>query len=257
MLGSIMEEERAIELLVELHDGLLRLGPGNEASTLRALGNCSHLPSDPRVLDIGCGTGAQTFCLAEALPNAHLTAVDLFNCFVRRLQIAARKRGLEERIQLVEADMNALPFAAESFDLIWSEGAAYIMGFDAALSKWQALARNGGYLVLSEISWFRSDPPQRLMEYWQAQYPGIRSVDENLAAAERLGWESVSCFQLPAEAWTIDYYGPLQERLPVFRRDHAGDPEAQEVAAMTEQEIEIVTAHFDYCGYAFYVLQRP
>jgi len=33
--------------------------------------------------------------------------------------------------------MQALPFREASFDLIWSEGAVYVMGFDAGLAQWR------------------------------------------------------------------------------------------------------------------------
>lgn len=52
-----MQDERFVELLVKLHAGLPRLGPGNEASTLKALALCEQLPERPEILDIGCGTG--------------------------------------------------------------------------------------------------------------------------------------------------------------------------------------------------------
>ena len=68
MIG--MDEERLIELLIALHDGLPRQGPGDSASTRRALALCASLPDAPEILDIGCGTGAQTLTLAAATTAA-------------------------------------------------------------------------------------------------------------------------------------------------------------------------------------------
>lgn len=249
-----MEEERLIELLVDLHRGLPRLGPGNTESTLKALALCGHLPPAPDVLDVGCGTGAQTLALASAMDGG-LVATDLHASFLAQLEEGARERGLGERIETRMADMRDLPFVDESFDLIWSEGAIYIMGFDEGLKRWRRLVRPGGYLVVSEISWFRSDPPQELEEFWSLNYPAMRSVSDNLDQAESLGWQPVGHFPLPLQAWT-DYYGPLEQRLPAFREAHAGDPDAREVAAMTEQEMDLLSCYSDYYGYEFYVLRR-
>ena len=84
-----MQEERMIELLVELHEGLPRLGPGNTECTLRAFALCEDLPAAPDILDVGCGTGAQTFDLAAGTAG-QLTAVDLFPSFLARLEAGTR-----------------------------------------------------------------------------------------------------------------------------------------------------------------------
>ncbi|RLB36563.1 MAG: SAM-dependent methyltransferase, partial [Deltaproteobacteria bacterium] len=239
-----MNEDRVIELMVKMHDGLPRLGPGNAESTLKALSCCHELPPSARILDVGCGTGSQTLILAAELSDARIAATDLSPNFLTQLKTEADRQGWVDRIEIKEADMNALPFPENSFDLIWSEGAVYIMGFDQGLTKWRPLVRPGGYLVVSEISWFHSDPPAELKDYWQEQYPGIRHVEENLAAAESLGWKPIANFHLPDEAWIVDYYGPLRKRLPLFRRENAEDEDAQAIADMTEQEMKIITANF-------------
>jgi len=250
-----MQEERLIELLVKLHKGLPRLGPGNTESTLKALALCKDLPPEPVILDVGCGAGAQTLALASST-MAQIIATDLFPTFLNQLEAKIQEERLEDRISIQTADMNNLPFVQDSFDLIWSEGAIYIMGFDQGLEKWKPLVKPRGYLVVSEVSWFKPDPPEELKEFWDNNYPAIRNVHDNLKAARSLGWNPVGNFHLPLEAWTVDYYQPLKQRLPVFRKDHAQDPDAQEVAEMTEQEMELLTSYSNFYGYEFYILQR-
>jgi len=250
-----MEDERFIQLLVELHEGLPRLGPGNDESTLRALSLCEGLPSDAEILDVGCGTGAQTLVLAASTVG-HITAVDLIPDFLAQLDKNVVRQELEDRVEIREADMNELPFPEASFDLIWSEGAIYIMGFDNGLTEWRPLAKPGGYLVVSEVSWFSPDPPQEVSEFWNENYPAIRTVDENLAAARKCGWLPVGHFHLPKEGWVQEYYRQLGERLPEFRQSNAGDPEAQSVADLTELEMSMYSRYSDFYGYEFYVFRR-
>lgn len=250
-----MEEARLIELLIELHEGLDRLGPGDAASTLRALRLCAELPPEPKILDVGCGTGAQTLTLAEGTDGA-ITATDLSPGFLATADRRLAARGLQDRVTTRVADMSALPFEEGAFDLIWSEGAIYNMGFDRGLAAWRALLKPGAYLVVTEASWFRPDPPQALREFWAESYPGMRSVEANAAAARERGWEVVATFRLPDAAWTEGYYAPLRQRLTAFRRRHAQDEEALGVAAMTEQEMRLFDAHSEHYGYAFYVLRR-
>ena len=250
-----MEDERLIELLVELHEGLPRLGPGNDESTLKALGFCEHRPSEPEILDIGCGTGAQTLALA-ANTNGHIIATDLIPAFLAQLDKNLARRGLEERIEIREADMNELPFPEASFDLIWSEGAIYIMGFDNGLTEWRPLVKPGGYLVVSEVSWFRPDRPQEVQEFWNQNYPAIRTVDENLAAATERGWVLVGNFHLPKEGWVEEYYRRLEGRLAAFRQANVDDPDALGVADLTELEMTMYSRYSDFYGYEFYILRR-
>lgn len=251
-----MQEEKLIEHLVALHDGLPRLGPGNAPSTLRALSLCHGLPERPNVLDVGCGTGAQTLVLASAT-RGRITASDFFGQFLEKLADDAEQQGLTEHIRTVQADMNDLPFDDNAFDLLWSEGAVYIMGFDNGLTRLKRLVRPGGWLVVSEVSWFSPNPPQELKDFWTGHYPAIRSVQANLDAAKSLGWEVGGHFHLPLEAWTVDYYGPLKARLPEFRAARADDDSAQAVADMTELEMDLMDRHHEHYGYEFYVLRRP
>ena len=52
------------ELFADVHSDLPRQGPGNRASTERALAMAGALPADVRILDIACGPGMQTLDLA-------------------------------------------------------------------------------------------------------------------------------------------------------------------------------------------------
>jgi ubiquinone/menaquinone biosynthesis C-methylase UbiE len=251
-----MQPHRHIELLVSLHTGLSRLGPGSDAATLQALALCAELPAKPLILDIGCGSGAQSLVLAAAGPS-RLVAMDMIPGFVVQLMQQAALKAITDRISGVVADMHALPFAQQCFDLIWSEGAIYNMGFDYGLERWRPLLRPGGYLVVSEMSWFESNPTQELRDYWRENYPGMRSVTANRQAAVDLGWLPIGDFALPATAWHENYYAPLQRRFPAFLQAHPGDPDAAAVVRMTEQEIAVMRHNVQACGYQFYVLRRP
>ena len=71
-----------------------------------------------RVLEAGCGVGAQTIILASHSPEADITSVD-----INALSIADASRLLLEHgvrnVTLLEADIFALPFEAESLDDIF------------------------------------------------------------------------------------------------------------------------------------------
>lgn len=250
-----MDDTRLMHWLVTLHAGLSRLGPGQDTATRRALAACVERARTPDILEVGCGTGAATLVLAESSAG-RLIAVDRVPTFLADLRRRAAAVGLDGRIHTVLADMRALPFAPSSFDLIWSEGAIYIMGFDAGLNAWRPLLRPRGFLAVTELSWLTVSPLSALATYWNEDYPAMRTVAGNLDACRELGWEIIAHDPLPHAAWMRDYYGPLRTRLPAFRADHADDPEAQAVVDMTEAEMELMADADGVCSYVFYVLRR-
>lgn len=101
-----------------------RWGPGSEQDTLKAL---SMVPFEPQfILEIGCGKGVATTVLATHT-SAHIVAVDNDEPDLARLRERTREAGLSDRIETACHSMQELPFNAASFDVIWSEGSAYII----------------------------------------------------------------------------------------------------------------------------------
>lgn len=248
-----MSQERTTALFFEMFTGLPRQGPGDEASTLKALGLVPPLGPEGRILDVGCGTGAQTLALARHSP-ARIIAIDNHRPFVEELN--RRVQGLGARVEARVGDMTALDFAPGSFDLIWSEGAIYIAGFDDGLRKWRELLVPGGHVALTQVSWLKPDPPAECAAFWQREYPAIRDVAADLAAVQARGYRSVGHFTLPASSWWDDYYEPLEQHVAEFRARHAGESDALALADQVQEEIETWRRYSDYYGYVFYVMRR-
>ncbi|WNZ62374.1 class I SAM-dependent methyltransferase [Myxococcus sp. MxC21-1] len=90
-----------------VYGNLPRHGPGSDDCTREALRRLPPLPPHPRVVDLGCGAGAQTLVLAEAL-RTRVIAVDLHRPFLDQLQARARERGLDALVEIQQQDMGAL-----------------------------------------------------------------------------------------------------------------------------------------------------
>jgi SAM-dependent methyltransferase len=133
--------------------------PGDNQSTKRALKMVRNLTPDSKILDIGCGPGRQTIELAKS-SVCHVTALDNHQPFLDKLVRKAENEKLADRITTVNASMFDMKFSPNSFDLIWSEGAIYIYGFEKGLRDWKKMLTEDGYIVVSELSWLTPEMPE-------------------------------------------------------------------------------------------------
>ncbi len=240
----------------ELTEGLPRQGPGSPEATLRALGLTLGLPERPRILDIGCGPGAQTIDLARAT-GGEIVAVDIRQRFLDELTERARAAGVLPQITTVNVSMFDMDFRAESFDLIWSEGAIYITGFAAGLGAWRRFLKPGGWMAVSELSWLVPDPPAEAAQFWARNYPGMRSIERNCQIVAETGYVDADGFVLPVQDWWDNYYGPGQTRVAKLRTKYAGDPEVLAILEDHQREYDLFRMHCDAYGYIFYVMRKP
>ena len=241
------------EAFFRLFEGLPRQGPGSDACTREALRRIPDLPDAPRVLDLGCGSGRSALVLAEAL-RTRVTAVDNHQPFLDQLRATARERALEHLIEPRCTDMAAPGVPAGSIDLLWSEGALYLLGFEEGLRLWRRLLAPGGCLAVSECSWLSADPPAEAVAYFHEGYPRMGGIEQNLARARAAGFEVLDHFALPPEAWWDEYYTPLEARIARLAPDTG--PELTAVVEETRREIELYRSHGDTYGYVFYLLRR-
>jgi SAM-dependent methyltransferase len=238
-----------------VHSGLPREGPGDDATTRRVLELVDGLPQRPRVLDIGCGPGAQTLVLA-AETGGDVTAVDVHQPFLDELQRRARTVGLAGAIHAVRGSMMTLPFDPAAFDLIWSEGAIFIMGFDTGLQAWRSLLTVRGALVVSELTWLSEDAPEPARAFWADAYPGMRTVGENRHAIESNGYECVAEIGLPPESWFPEYLDPLERRIAALSAERPDDAPLQRFLEVERAEIDVVRRYGESFGYVFYVMRK-
>lgn len=244
-----------MDIFFEIHKDMPREGPGSYQSMLRALSLLKYLPANPSILDVGCGPGTQTIALTKET-GGKVIAVDTHQPFLDRLKQQAHEAGLAQHIEAVNMSMSALEFPEGSFDLIWSEGAIFIMGFAEGLRAWRPLVKFGGYLAVSEITWLKPDPPDECKQYWDRECPGMKPVEENLQLVRKAGYELVDHFVLPDSDWWDEYYTPMGKRIAMLREQYAGDPEAIELLDASDLEMDIHRKYSAWYGYVFYLAHR-
>lgn len=245
-----------LDLLVDLHRDAKRQGPGGDdetrlAITLSGLGAGKGL----KIADIGCGTGASTLVLASEL-DASVTAVDFLPDFIHELDIAAERASLGRRIESLVASMEALPFEAQSFDAIWSEGAIYNMGFADGIKAWRRFLKPEGILAVSELTWLTQERPAVLEQHWMQEYPEVDTASAKMAILEESGFSPVGYFALPKRCWLDNYYRPMQARFAAFLSHNGNSEAAAAIVAAEENEIALYERNATFVSYGFYVARR-
>jgi len=245
-----------ISLLADLHRRNYRQGPGGDAQTELAITLAGLDRSQSlKLADIGCGTGASTLCLARHL-NAEIMAVDFLPEFLESLKQQAEAKGLSGKIKTVEASMDELPFLENAYDVLWSEGAIYNMGFQNGIENWKRFLKPGGILVASEITWLTHERPQEIQAHWDQEYPEIDVASAKIGQLEAAGYSPIGYFTLPESCWLENYYAPLKAGFEAFleRNNHA--VAAQEIVAAELTEIELYEKFKAFYSYGVYIARK-
>lgn len=101
------------------------------------------LPTQMRILDAGCGTGFGAKQLQLQYPQAHIYLVD----FAPAMALAAQRSGCDVCIARIEA----LPFAAASFELWWSNLVVQWCDLGHVLQEASRVLQPGGKLAFSTL----------------------------------------------------------------------------------------------------------
>jgi len=245
-----------LELLVDLHRNTERQGPGGEAETLQAM-HLAGLDTDTplEIADIGCGTGASTLLLAREL-NARVNAVDLMPEFIAELRGKAAAQGLSDRITARVEAMDALSFDDEAFDVVWSEGAVYNIGFERGAKAWRCFLRPGGILAVSEVTWLTDERPPELQAFWSEAYPEIDTAAGKIRVLERAGYTPIGYFILSERCWLDHYYRPLKRRFEAFLERHGHSVEARALVQAEQDEMAMYEKYKAYFSYGFYIARK-
>ncbi len=241
-----------LSLIGEYFSAIKRQGPGSPDVTIRALSFVENLTSKSRIADIGCGTGGQTMILAEHTP-AQITGIDLFPVFIDLFNGNASKLAIQDRVKGIVGSMDNLPFADSELDLIWSEGAIYNIGFEKGLQEWRRFLKPGGYIAVTEASWFTEERPEEIDIFWKNAYPGIDTIPNKMAQLQKSGYMPVAMFVLTESCWTEHFYNPQIKAQEIFLQKHAGNKAAGDMVAYMRNEAEIYMQYKAFYGYVFYI----
>jgi ubiquinone/menaquinone biosynthesis C-methylase UbiE len=241
-----------LDIIYEYFSESERQGPGNCKETLKALGFIDGLTEKSKIADIGCGTGGQTMVLGENTPCEMIIGVDNCHDFIHQFKQNAQIKNLQDRVKGIVGNMENLPFQKEDFDLIWSEGAIYNIGFERGLNEWRKFLKPGGYIAVTENTWFTEERPAEIQEFWHKIYPEIDTISNKVAQMQKAGYLPIATYILPETIWT-DYYTWQTFRRESFLKKYKGNKTIEEFIVSQQYEAELYYKYKAYYGYMFYI----
>jgi demethylmenaquinone methyltransferase/2-methoxy-6-polyprenyl-1,4-benzoquinol methylase len=187
--------------------------------TVRSL----NLAEGAQVLDLATGTADLALMIASKLESAKVVGLDPSSAMLAVGQRKIDKKGLAERISLVQGDAEALPFPDRSFDGVSiAFGIRNVPNRGRALREMARVTRPGGRIAILELSEPRKGP---------------------LASLARFHVHTL-----------VPHVGAFLSRAPEYRyleRSIAAFPPAEEFGALMEQSglsvLEIVPLTFGVC----------
>ncbi len=242
------EHEQYMADFEQIFDGLERLGPGAEEGSLKAL-NAIPVRSG-ELLEIGCGKGVTTTVLAQHTQFS-VIALDNDEFSLGCLKNSLRQQTLSERVSPLCASMTDMPFTEHRFDVIWSEGSAYIMGVQQALKSWKPFIKAEGYLVISDLVWFTDPPDDEVLEFWQQNYPQMETVARRCEMMEKSGYRVIESFELSQQAWE-NYLNPLRAKVSQLAQETFSSKALDDI----QRELDIHQKYLGQYGYQVFVLQN-
>lgn len=241
-----------LELICEYYSNVERQGPGSPEITKKALSFIENLTDESLITDIGCGSGGQTITLAQ---NAlgKIRAIDIFPRFINQLNQNAEKLNLQSKVSGIIGSMDNLPFEEEELDLIWSEGAIYFIGFENGLNEWRKYLKKGGFIAVSEASWFTEDRPKEIEDFWMDAYSEIDTIPNKVTQMQKAGYVPVASFILPESCWIENFYEPQVKAQEDFLKKYAGNKSVEDFIENQRHEIDLYYKYKEYYGYVFYI----
>jgi len=242
-------------LIREYFSSVERQGPGSPEVTLQALNFVDNLTENSSIADVGCGTGGQTMVLAQNT-SGKITGIDLSPEYIEKLNKKAHLLNLQEKVKGIDGSMENLPFQEEEFDLIWSESAIYHIGFERGLKEWRKFLKKGGYIAVTENTWFTAERPAEIYKFWQKAYPEIDTIPNKVAQMQKAGYMPVATFVLPENCWTEHFFPPLVTAQEIFLKKYAGNQAAEDFIKHEQYVKKLYYKYKAYFGLAFYIGKR-
>jgi SAM-dependent methyltransferase len=175
------------------------------------------------VLDIGSGLGGIDILLARDHHAMEVVGIDVEPRLIEEARHAAREAGLEDRVRFDLVEPGPLPFAAESFDVVFSKDAmVHIPDKPALFLEVIRVLKKGGVFLGGDWLWSAIAEDSPSVRKWLSAWPlsfAFTTVPEARAAIDAAGFAEISIRDVRDELQRSNRIelealkGPLGEKL--------------------------------------------
>lgn len=151
--------------------GVTKHTGGFEAT--RELLTLCHVQEAHEVLDVGCGIGVGPAYIAKTF-GCRVVGVDISERMVDWAQRRARQERVEALVELRTADVLALPFPDDRFDVVLCESVlAFVEDKTRAIRECVRVTKPGGHVGLNEGLWLKEPSPEMAERVKDAIGPSV------------------------------------------------------------------------------------
>lgn len=188
----------------------------------------------PRILDIGCGSGIPTLELAR-LGQGEVIGIDIDQPTLDKFNRKIKKAGLANQIRVVNCSMFDIGFPDGSFDIIWSEGSIYAIGFEKGLREWKRFLKPGGLIVVHDEQ---------------------GNVKQKLKQISNCGYDLLGYFILSKETWWAEYFAPLEKLITEFGTRYTNNPKILEELHRAQVELDMFNKNPERNSSVYFVMKK-
>ncbi|HMN29762.1 MAG TPA: class I SAM-dependent methyltransferase [Caldilineaceae bacterium] len=183
--------------------------PGGYAASDELLALC-HIEQAREVLNVGCGIGVGSIYIAKKF-GCHVVGIDHSPQMIAWSRQRAGEEGVASQVDFQVADLLALPFVADHFDLVFCESVLnFVADKPCAITELVRVTKPGGYLGINEMFWLAEAPVAFI-----PQVQAILGTDQPLptAAAWQALWEASGLCERVVRIHPVDPRQEVKDRI--------------------------------------------
>jgi ubiquinone/menaquinone biosynthesis C-methylase UbiE len=189
---------------------------------------------NPYILDIGCGSGVPTIELAN-ISGGHVVGIDIDETALNLLRRKIYQMGLKDRVSVIKNSIHTMDFPKENFDIIWSEGSVFVIGFEKSIKSWRKFLKQNGFLVIHDE---------------------LKDKNKKFESLTKYDYSLIAQFELPDSLWWCEYFTPLERLIQKFRRTYPNDSVLNKELKKDQIEIQKCKSNSTLANSFFVIMQK-
>jgi ubiquinone/menaquinone biosynthesis C-methylase UbiE len=169
------------------------------------------------------------------LSGGEVTGIDIDQSCIDEFNRKIKEENLGNRVKALNLSLSEMRFPDETCDVVWSEGVVGNIGFETSLKEWRRLIKQNGYLVI----------------HYQ-----VSRVADVLPRIPQLGYILADTVPLPEDAWWIEFYKPVEEKMQALLQKYRNNSDALKLLNQYKNEMDMVKKNPCNFSCAFYIMKK-